>query len=769
MKKTLIAAATLLAAASLAQADEWTSQEGITNSTISSTISLNQQYTSSGDNLTIADGAAIEISENKHLGVPYNSGAKGNITISGGTVKITSGAIQANHFKQTDGDVTVGNTEAANKWSDNSNIGGYYGFELAGGSITVNEGGRLWIGDGNGTPEAMVLSGGRLVLNGTADNQAIVTTMTSGSFNNPDGQKYYQGMILSGTQVDVQGSGLLMSRDVVLDGSNINVADGATLHILSEKELNNDGTPVTSSTSASFNEGTFTMNSGVITLGKGSTLTGRTTAVINGGSVATDAIYLGGTTSAPQTSSAMTFQNMELNGGSVTTDTLTIFTGSSLTYNTQSNALHADKVVAGGSIVFTGVTAADSGKTAADLLGVSANGFQDNNSGKSISIKSQLVDANFKDGKLSVQLKTKDDVLGSTALGESAYADSIYWAYGSSTDLTSDMTGYYLLQAGNALENETAGSDAAKASAAAFDAAIAQSAVRGAAAYTVAADAQRLINAGIEARNMSPIVQGGGVWANVLYANNAADSLYGSSAGYESDIYGGQIGFDWTASCGYRLGGAFSIGTADSNTAGTHITNTDIDTDFYGFSLYASKQIERLTFGLDFGYTKAENDFTSQADGRSFSDSADANIWTVGARANILAWDGDVLDITPHVGIRYIYIDMDDMGITQQEALNAVEMPFGVEFAANFAMAGWTVAPVLDLSIVPQIGDKDVAFTVPNASAVSADVIDGSVFRTKLGVRADYGAFGIGLSYEYGTSSADRDNHALQLNAAYRF
>lgn len=127
------------------------------------------------------------------------------------------------------------------------------------------------------------------------------------------------------------------------------------------------------------------------------------------------------------------------------------------------------------------------------------------------------------------------------------------------------------------------------------------------------------------------------------------------------------------------------------------------------------------------------------------------------------------MKVTPHVGLRYNRIDMDDMGITEQDDMNLIEMPVGVAFSANFEAAGWTVAPVLDLSLVPQIGDKDVNITVRGANGTDFDVVDGSLFRTTLGVEAAYGNFGLGLNYKYGTSSEDRDDHSVNLNAVYRF
>ena len=113
--------------------------------------------------------------------------------VTGGKITIENGGLHAFNYKQTGGDIIVGNKAAANAWSALGNVGGYNNFELAGGTMTVNEGGRLWIGSGDGDKLAgMVFSGGKLTLNGTATNQAVVSTMTLDSFGTSGTPVYMQ-------------------------------------------------------------------------------------------------------------------------------------------------------------------------------------------------------------------------------------------------------------------------------------------------------------------------------------------------------------------------------------------------------------------------------------------------------------------------------------------------------------------------------------------------------------------------------------------------
>ena len=78
----------------------------------------------------------------------------------------------------------------------------------------------------------------------------------------------------------------------------------------------------------------------------------------------------------------------------------------------------------------------------------------------------------------------------------------------------------------------------------------------------------------------APRAQGMNAWADVFATKNEAKSIYGD-AGYEADIYGAVLGFDYTASCGGVLGLAMNIGTADANGVGSDIDN---DADFYGMA-----------------------------------------------------------------------------------------------------------------------------------------------------------------------------------------
>lgn len=751
MKKTMLAAALLASFSFAAQA--WTIDDnGSVSGQLEDKVELTGKALSFGGDIELVNGADLTL--DKTTLAVSNTDPLGNFTVHDGSKMTITGhaGINAEVYRQTGGEVTLSDNTANGDFYNLASLGGYEGFELAGGTLTLGEGSRIWVGSADDkTFNDMLFAGGKLVLDGKADNMAIVSTMTGGD--------YHQRIMFTGTQVEVTGDAALVSNDVELLGGSITVKENAKLYVLNEKQLNESNKLTTDYVASS--DGEFIIDGGALHLEKGAQLIGRTTGALDSGFVTTDDFKVMKNSSAVDDNGDRTivaFDNFEMYGGTLTANKISVSEGADFGYMVHSGDIRLVGDDASftneGTITFYGLTMSDVGLTGSELLGVDVDG-----TGEFSSANNPFLNADFdENNKFQATMKEKAQIQGKVK--DSEYFDAAYDVIASTSSYRDDFTASLLAQMadmGDANEEEIA----------ALDDMIDTSAARGLVAYSMAIDAQRLINEGVEARNMMPIAQGGGVWANVFYNSGAADSVYADGYGYDADIYGGQIGFDWTASCGYRLGGVFTIGTGDGNATGG-MTDTDIDSDFYGFSLYASKQIERLTFGMDIGYTKVENDLSTNSVIGSFDDSIDADVWTVGTRADILAWKGDVFSITPHVGLRYTHVDMDDMGVVEHDTLNLIEMPAGVTIAANFEAAGWTVKPALDLTIAPQLGDKDVTYSVLGVDS-KADVIETSVFRTKLGVSAEYGNFGLGLNYQYGTSSADRDDHSLNLNAVYRF
>ena len=280
--------------------------------------------------------------------------------------------------------------------------------------------------------------------------------------------------------------------------------------------------------------------------------------------------------------------------------------------------------------------------------------------------------------------------------------------------------------------------------------------------YNVAYDAAEQVTGAIQRHNTAAY-QGTGVWADVYYSSNAGKEIYGGQ-GYSADVYGGVIGVDYTAACGAKMGAALTVGTGDADSEKS-VSKFGNDADFYGLSVYAGKNVgdTSLYVSADASYLWLDNDITGNVAGASAAESIDSSVFTIGLRADWVAYAGDVMSVTPHVGIRYTNIDVDSYRGLDTGAMDVVEMPVGVKVAGNFETAGWKVTPAVDFTVVPQVGDKQVDTVVG-----AVDVID-NLYNTTLGVSAEYGNFTFGLNYRYGFGNNDRKNNSVNANVRYMF
>ena len=279
--------------------------------------------------------------------------------------------------------------------------------------------------------------------------------------------------------------------------------------------------------------------------------------------------------------------------------------------------------------------------------------------------------------------------------------------------------------------------------------------------YNMAYDSMELISNALIQRNLDA-KKGLGVWADVFYGSNESDSLYGDS-GYSSDIYGGMLGVDFGFGEGARVGAALSIGSGDGDSEGS-VSKYSTDSDFWGLSVYAGKDFGGLTFTGDMSYLWLDNDIGGSVAGASASESLDSSVFSLGVRADWKAYEGKVLQVVPHAGVRWASIDVDDYRGMSMDKMNVIEMPIGVTVKGVFETAsGWQVAPEIDFTAAPQIGDTEVETIIGDV-----DVID-NVYNASIGVNAGTDAVRFGLSYKYGFGNDGRSNNTFNLKASYLF
>ena len=258
-------------------------------------------------------------------------------------------------------------------------------------------------------------------------------------------------------------------------------------------------------------------------------------------------------------------------------------------------------------------------------------------------------------------------------------------------------------------------------------------------------------------------------WVDVFGTMNEGKRLFGNGMGYEADIYGAVLGFDYTATCGSILGLAINVGTSDGNSTGNG-QKVDNDQDFYGVSAYASRQFGSFNTKLDLGYLVTKNDLkTASSYFGATSEKLDAKVFTVGLSAEFLASAGAV-NVVPHAGIRLTTIDMDESNFgADYDKMTVYQLPLGVTFSGSFDAAGWQVAPQFDLSVVPTFGDKDAVATYAGNVKDTTRVVDTNPVQATLGVSAQNGAWTFGLNYGLTAGGDDRMNNSLNANVRYTF
>ena len=398
-----------------------------------------------------------------------------------------------------------------------------------------------------------------------------------------------------------------------------------------------------------------------------------------------------------------------------------------------------------------------------DKVMFSQNGYKQGTTGAITFNGDRLMSAAFKD---KVHTIAFDDakVASYEGLETLPLVTAMYEGKAQNGASTSAKFNNWLMSSGNGLDREEViaiGNDAAKLGATS-------------AVASVTMDAISAFNDSVAARTnvLAQRAEGVTVWADVMGGHYEAKELM-DGQGYKSDVYGGVLGVDSVVD-GYTLGAAFTVATADTDSTNT-LAVSSTDSDFVGFSVYGAKAFGQFNLAADLGYMKGSNDVSVNA--YNIGDfSADTDAFTLGLRGDVLV-DAGSFKVVPHAGLRFTHLTTDDFEsayTTKIDSMNIFQMPVGVTVTGNVEAAGWNVAPLLDLSVVPAFGDTDADMTlgingVAATSALSTQVIDSNLFQMKLGVSAQKDAFTFGLNYKLGAGSDNRVNNTFNATVGYAF
>ena len=278
--------------------------------------------------------------------------------------------------------------------------------------------------------------------------------------------------------------------------------------------------------------------------------------------------------------------------------------------------------------------------------------------------------------------------------------------------------------------------------------------------------------------------QGSGLWVTPVYKSHESDGFDADGLGYGSDItlYGVALGGDVTLANGVRVGAMFNVGSGDADGQGAASVVSN-DFDYFGGSIYAGYAIDNFSIVGDVSYTTIDSDVEANTAAGKTSTSFDTTALSVGVTGQYSLKVAE-MDVTPHAGLRFTRIDMDDYTIDSADfgevgqynasSANVFSIPVGVTISKEYVTDTWTVKPSFDLTLTGNFGDDTVDGTVSWTGVSNYDVstkaefVDNFTYGAAVGIAAKTGNFGLGLGLNY-TGSSNTDEFGVNANARYMF
>ena len=222
--------------------------------------------------------------------------------------------------------------------------------------------------------------------------------------------------------------------------------------------------------------------------------------------------------------------------------------------------------------------------------------------------------------------------------------------------------------------------------------------------------------------------QGTDLWIDLSGMTSKASRYQAGSTnyGYKSDIGGATLGADYAFGNGMALGGAVSFGkgSARGQGNGSGIKN---DIRYWGANVYGVWNTEYANVIGNVGYLQSKNKISHAG----YKGKPDVKTFSVGVRVEKPLALNEVLTVTPHVGARYLHVDMESFKAGgfkyTAEKANLFQVPFGVAFNGKANVASVDVKPFVDVQIAPALGDRKVKNKFALATGDASDSIDSRI------------------------------------------
>ena len=293
------------------------------------------------------------------------------------------------------------------------------------------------------------------------------------------------------------------------------------------------------------------------------------------------------------------------------------------------------------------------------------------------------------------------------------------------------------------------------------------------------------IGANAQSLNLASNGMGGTLWVAPIYKSQDSDGFgaQGLEYGVDFDLYGVALGGDYKVTNEITVGAMFNVGSGSLDGQGNAAAaGTSNDFDYFGFALYGAYQAGALTVTGDLSYTQVDNDLEGSNEVGKLTASSDTSAWSLGVTGQY-AFSFASIDVTPHAGLRFTSLDLDDYSLEAAgygnvanydgDTLSVFSIPVGVTFAKTIEGESWNVTPALDLHVTGQFGDDEaegsVAWTGTNLSTnVSSEIFDSFTYGATVGIQAESNSFSFGVGVGY-TGSSNVDEFSAQANARFTF
>ena len=204
----------------------------------------------------------------------------------------------------------------------------------------------------------------------------------------------------------------------------------------------------------------------------------------------------------------------------------------------------------------------------------------------------------------------------------------------------------------------------------------------------------------LDEEHLASNANGAVLWLNPLYRSSSSDDFANEGQGYgvDVDLYGVALGADVALNQSWRIGALFNVGSGsvDGSGAGAAVDNVVGDVSYTA----VSNDVSATTQASNIGKVGADIDSSS---------------FSLGLTSKF-DWDLGRITLSPHVGMRYTHLAVDDYDVTGHEtyasfaaqSMDVFSVPVGVMLATDIAAGDWQVQPALDLTITPHLGDNEL-------------------------------------------------------------